>query len=67
MSVKDRMVPLKVHGNRPAEISIVMQNQDIYLKEVFQYILGALPWVYQMISVKHSVPFTITYAQAKKF
>ena len=40
------MIPLKVHRNLFGKISIIMQNQNIHLKEVFQYPLGPLPWAF---------------------
>ena len=44
VSVKDRMVPIKSHRYLFGQMSIIMQQRDVDLKNVFSYPLGPLPW-----------------------
>ena len=43
-SVKDRIIPLKVHRDLFGQIALIMQRRSINLQNVFCYPLGPLPW-----------------------
>ena len=44
VSVKDRIIPLKVHRDLFGQIALIMQRRNINLRYVFCYPLGLLPW-----------------------
>ena len=44
VSVKDRIIPLKVHRDLLGQIVPIMQRQSINLQNVFYYPLGPLSW-----------------------
>ena len=44
VSLKYRIEPLEVYQNLFRQMSIIMQNRNIHLKEVLQYPLGPLHW-----------------------
>ena len=44
VSVKDRIIPLKVHRDLFVQIALIMQRRSINLQNVFCYPLGPLPW-----------------------
>ena len=44
VSVKDRIIPLKVHRDLFGQIALIMQRRSINLQNVFCYPLGPLSW-----------------------
>ena len=44
VSVKDRIIPLKVHRDLFGQIALIMQRRSINLQNVFCYLLGPLSW-----------------------
>ena len=45
VSVKDRIIPLKVHRDLFGQIALIMQCRSINLEKFFCYPLGTLLWV----------------------
>ena len=44
VSVKDRLMPMKSHSNLFGQLALIIQTQNINLRDVFKYPLGPYPW-----------------------